>query len=64
MPEVLKPAACGSLIKKPRYPTFLKFNPFLTNTNYIQKMIKIIHSFSQGGHGYRQVQERKVECKR
>jgi hypothetical protein len=37
MPEVLKPAACGSFIKKPRYPTSLKFIPFITNTNYIQK---------------------------
>ena len=64
MPEVLKPAACGSFIKKPRYPTILKFNLFLTNINYIPKTNKFIHSPSQGGHEYRQVQERKVEWKR
>ncbi len=53
MPEVLKPAACGSFIKKPRYLTILKYNLFHYKHRLHSKTIKIIHSFSQGGHGYR-----------
>ena len=51
MPEVLKPAACGSFIKKPRYPTSLKFIPFITNTNYIQKRLNLSNFSHREGTG-------------
>jgi hypothetical protein len=37
MPEVLKPAACGSFIKKPRYPTIFKYSLLHITIDYNPK---------------------------
>jgi hypothetical protein len=58
MPEVIKAASCGSIIKKPRFE-FLEEKK--SNNNYNNKIPfnTILHP--QGGYWHPEVQEEQVE---
>ena len=51
MPEVLKPAACGSLIKKPRYRTSLKLQSIPYKHKPYKKNNYFIHFSPREGTG-------------
>ncbi len=51
MPEVIKPAACGSFIKKPRYPTIFKYSLFQYELSLQSKTIYILPFTHREGTG-------------